>query len=497
MSTAVDTLPWRDLRDGFANVVDLARPDPSDPAVAIGNGAMDAPGVSIHLSEVVSALSCALDITEGQPEGHAVRTCVLGMKIAEVIGLNDASRSALFYALQLKDLGCSSNAARVTQLFGHDDHKIKRDFKTTDWPKLVNALGYIRRNLSPDGSRLQKLGRFIAIGASGQKGARKMVQIRCERGAAIARMFGLPELTAQTIHDLDEHWNGAGHPHGLQGEAICLTARIASLAQTVEVFAAEYGPDAALIMARSRRKRWFDPMLVKALDSLRNDHAFWASLYDGDVMETVRALEPRDRVLIADDERLDRIALGFAQVVDAKSPWTRRHSEKVTEVAVGIGRVLGFGDEETRWFRRAALLHDIGKLGVPNTILDKPGKLTDDERQAMMLHPRYTHRILQRVRGFGRITEIAASHHERLDGKGYHRGLPAKQLTPAMRALVVADMFEAISAERPYRDAMPLEKVFDILDGMLGTGVCPNAYRALRFHVDTVGYTPSSFKKAA
>ena len=493
MTTDTTTLPWQDLRDGFADVADLSRP-----AAAEGPApATDAEGVAINLSEVVSALSCALDITEGQPEGHAVRTCVLGMKLAELIGLDDASRSALFYALQLKDLGCSSNAARVTQLFGHDDHQVKRDFKTTDWPRLINALGYIRRNLSPDGTRLQKLGRFIAIGASGQKGARQMVKIRCERGAAIARMFGLPELTAQTIHDLDEHWNGAGHPDGLRGEAICLTGRIASLAQTVEVFAAEYGPDTALVMALGRRKRWFDPALVDALLTLRHDRDFWADLYGDAVLQTVRTLEPTDRVIVADDERLDRIALGFAQVVDAKSPWTRRHSEKVTEVAVGIGRVLGFGDEQTRWFRRAALLHDIGKLGVSNSILDKPGKLTEDERQAMMLHPMFTHRILQRVRGFGRLTEIAASHHERLDGKGYHRGVPAKHLTPAMRALVVADMFEAISAERPYRDTMPLEKVFDILDGMVGAGICPNAFNALKFHVDTVGYTPSSFKQAA
>ena len=483
------TQTWHAMHDDL-NL--LESPQPSQRCDASpANHAID-----LRLSEVVSALSCALDLTEGQPAGHAVRTCLLGMRLARKLGLDDTTRSALYYALMLKDLGCSSNAARLSQLFGADDHVVKKNFKTTDWPRLINAMQYIGRNICPTGNIVQKLGRFIAIGVAGDKGARQMIKTRCERGASIARLFGLTECTAQTIQQLDEHYNGQGHPLGLKGEEISITARIAGLCQTVEVFLSTYGLTAALDMARKRCGRWFDPMLVDLLVKLEHDDAFWQSMTDKHFHAEIGKHEPEDQRVYASDRQLDRVALGFAQVVDAKSPWTRKHSEHVTELAVGIGRVMGFDDALTRWFRRAALLHDVGKLGVSNSILDKPGKLTDAQRQVVMQHPRYTFQILSRVRGFEFLAQTAASHHERLDGKGYHLGLEAKHLSKPVRALVVADIFEAISAQRPYRDTMPMDKVFAIMDDMVGTGICPEAFAALRYHVDTMGYTPSRMTPA-
>lgn len=481
---ATSPLPWHDLRDGFN----------ADPARRVFVGyrrAKPRPVVELPLSDVISGLSRALDITEGQPEGHAVRSCVLGMKLASMIGLDSAQRSALYYALQLKDLGCSSNAARITQLFDADDHQLKRDFKTTDWPRLVNSMDYVRRNVAPDGSLLKKIGRFLAVGVVGRRAARKLIETRCERGAAIARMFDLPEDTSRAILQLDEHWDGAGHPVGFKGDEICVTARIAGLAQTVEVFASSVGVPGANEMALARRGRWFDPELVDALLSFRHDDAFWSSLYSPGIWETVKAYEPPDRIIMADDDKLDRIALGFAQVVDAKSPWTRQHSEHVTELSVGIARVMGFDADAVRWIRRAALLHDIGKLGVSNMILDKPGPLTQDERLAMMRHPMFTQRILERVPGFQMVAETAASHHERLDGKGYNYGLMGDQLSSPVRALIAADMFEAISAQRPYRETIPLDRAVEVLEAEVGTAVCPQAFRALKYHIESEGYSPS------
>ena len=236
---------------------------------------------------------------------------------------------------------------------------------------------------------------------------------------------------------------------------------------------------------------------MDALESLRGDTAFWAAVYGPNLLAEVRAVEPADQQLDADDDRLDRIALGFAQVVDAKSSWTRSHSERVTELAVGTAARLGTHPEALRWYRRAALLHDVGKLGVSNAILDKPGRLNDDEMAAMRMHPAYTHRILSRIDGFEQLAEIAASHHERIDGRGYHRGLAGDQLSPPVRAMVVADMFEAMTAERPYRDTMPIEKVLGILRKDAGTAVCPDAVEALADHVDASGYQPGRMDQAA
>jgi putative nucleotidyltransferase with HDIG domain len=122
----------------------------------------------------------------------------------------------------------------------------------------------------------------------------------------------------------------------------------------------------------------------------------------------------------------------FAEVIDAKSPFTYRHSNGVAEAAVAIGAQLGLPPEETGFLRRAALLHDIGKLSVSNSILEKPGKLTGEEWQVMKKHPYFTHEVLRRVSGFEVLSEVAATHHEKLDGSGYFRGFGATQPSEAV-----------------------------------------------------------------
>lgn len=440
----------------------------------------EAPG--FRLSEVISALSYALDLTEGQPEGHSIRTCLIGMRIGEELGLDAGTRASLFYALLMKDAGCSANAAETSALFGADDPAVKRSWKSVDWRRGGPGLWHVLRSVRPGeplGARLRQAWRIVA----GPPVTADLVRARCERGADIARMLGLPADTAAAIRALDEHWDGGGVPLGLRGEEIPLLARIASLAQTVEVFHAARGTGAALGMARRRAGRWFDPALVRVLEGTRRDAAFWNSLH-GDVRARVDALEPAGREMKADDGALDRIAEAFARVIDAKSPYTFRHSEGVAAYAAAIGRVLGFSAPLQRDLRRAALLHDIGKLGVSNRILDKPGKLTEEEFAAVRLHPEYTHRILARVRPFRELAELAASHHERMDGRGYHRGIPASTLSQAARVLAVADVCDALSAARPYRGALPREQVLQILGRDAGPALCPVSVDALRQALD-------------
>jgi HD-GYP domain-containing protein (c-di-GMP phosphodiesterase class II) len=239
------------------------------------------------------------------------------------------------------------------------------------------------------------------------------------------------------------------------------------------------GLPGALAMALKRRGRWFDPALVEALLSVRDDRRFWGPLEDPRAVPPVAAWEPADRVITAGEERLDRVADAFARVIDAKSPYTARHSSEVARWAVATGAVLGLPPEGLRDLRRAGLLHDIGKLAVSSRILDKPGRLDDDELAAIREHPRYTHQILARVACFRGIVETAANHHERLDGTGYHRGLAAFELSRPARILAVADIYEALTADRPYREAMPRERALEIVREQRGTGLCPAAVDAL------------------
>ena len=365
----------------------------------------------MRLSEVVAALSYALDITEGQPEGHAARTCLIGMRLADELELPAADRSALFYALLLKDLGCSSNAAKMCYLFGADDRVVKRGVKTIDWPRMSQSVRFLMRNVGPDRSPLERLLKTAALAIQGPKGAKKLVETRCNRGADIARRLGCPA---------EDFWH------------------------------------------------------------------LWST---ANLEQEVTACDPADQVLLADEALLDQLAEAFAQVVDAKSPWTFRHSSGVAEIAEGIASVLGYDDSSLRRLRQMGLLHDIGKLGVSNMILDKPGRLDEDELVVLRRHPEHTHRILSRIGGFRDFADLAAAHLERIDGRGYHLGLAADNLPLPARILTVSDIFEALSAARPYRGAVPQEQVLEIMRRDVGTGICPMAFSALRTWLDRKDYS--------
>jgi HD-GYP domain-containing protein (c-di-GMP phosphodiesterase class II) len=312
--------------------------------------------------------------------------------------------------------------------------------------------------VAPGGSVRGRLDRLLAIKAEGEV-TRALMQARCDRGAEIVLMLGLEEGTAEAIRALDEHWDGGGQPRGLRAEEIPLLGRILCLAQTVEIFHAAGGVPAVRRVIRRRRGRWFDPALVDALGPVLQDAAFWESLHEDDVA----AWEPQDRLLTADDARLDKIAAAFAGVVDAKSPWTYRHSDRACLIVLGLAGALGADVETLRDLRRAALLHDIGKLAISNRILDKPARLTSAEFAQVREHPLITERIMARVPGCEHLAPIASAHHERLDGGGYPRGLSAPELTMPMRMLAVADVYEALTSERPYRAALSSEEALGII----------------------------------
>lgn len=414
---------------------------------------------SIALSGVIGALSYALDIAEGQPPGHAVRSCLIGMRLAAELDLSAAERSDLFYALLLKDAGCSANANRMAMLFGTDDRAAKATSKLVDWTNRRAAIMWSLRTVAPGDGFHRRFQLLRGVAREGDV-TRKFMEARCDRGAEIARMLFLSETTAAAIRSLDEHWDGRGMPDGLRGEEIPMAARILCLAQTVEVFHSTGGLEAARTMARKRSGRWFDPLLVDAFLRFCPDRDFWAALEAPSVSEW----EPPDLALAGDEDRLDRIAEAFARVIDAKSPFTARHSERVAEIAEVTAAALGFDVDERRLMRRAALLHDIGKLAISSRILDKPDKLTEEEFRAIQTHPVHTLRILERAPCFSELADLAANHHEKLDGSGYPRGLDADDLDLPMRVLAVADVYEALTAQRPYRAPLPVDEALAIID---------------------------------
>lgn len=433
----------------------------------------------IKLSELISALSHALDITEGQPEGHCIRCCWIGMHIGQEINLPENQLWDLYYTLLLKDLGCSSNAARICELYLTDDLQFKRDFKTVG-DSLPQVLHFVLKHTGLKAGLAERFRSVLTILRDGSNIAHELIATRCQRGAEIARLLRFSEDVALGIYSLDEHFNGHGKPEGLRGEAIPIFARIALLAQVIDVFQVADGSDAALAEVRERSGVWFDPILTDAFERVAKNPEFWHALNAKDIGSKVLTLEPSAHEVPVDDDYLDDIAAAFGQVVDSKSPYTSGHSERVALYTDMIAEALALSPERRRWLKRGALLHDVGKLGVSNSVLDKAGKLDISEWDEVKLHASYTETILSRISVFSELAKVAASHHEKLDGTGYPRGLKGDEIALETRIITTADIFDAITAERPYRGAIPIPKTLEMMAENLHTAIDIRCFEALK-----------------
>jgi HD-GYP domain-containing protein (c-di-GMP phosphodiesterase class II) len=447
------------------------------------------PNIVLKLPELIGALSYALDITEGQPPGHCMRCCWIGTHIGREIGLPEEQLWELYYTLLLKDLGCSSNAARICALYLTDDLDFKHDYKTVG-DSLPQVLGFVLKHTGLKAGLAERFRSVLTILRDGPEIARDLVATRCQRGAEIAGLLRFPQGVADGIYSLDEHFNGNGKPHGLAGEAIPVYARIALLAQVIDVFHTEGGREAALAEARTRAGRWFDPRLVAAFVQVAQSRAFWEGLESPGIDRLVADLEPAGRgpEHVLDDDYLDDIAAAFGQVVDAKSPYTSGHSGRVALYTDMIAEALDLSAQRRRWLNRGALLHDVGKLGVSNSVLDKAGALDRAEWDAVKLHAAYTETILGRITPFRELAAIAGAHHERLDGTGYPRGLSGDAIRIETRIITTADVFDAITAARPYRGAIPIPQALEMMAKTVGTALDADCFAALTRAVERMPF---------
>ena len=423
------------------------------------------------LREILTSLSFALDLTEGATPGHAVRSDLLAMRIATEAGVDARTIAEAFYACLLKDVGCSSNASRMCQIVGGDDLAVKAGAKLQDWrspykPQL-SAMKLLWKEVLPGSRRLERGLRIAKIALTQARNSAELIAMRCDRGAQIVRKLGMTEQVALGVRYLDEHWDGGGYPEGLKGRAIPMISRLMGIAQHLDAFAGPQGEERAITTLMARAGRWFDPELARAARSLHRQGRLWGQCQPGaDAEESRRALrdfDPGSETPLSEVD-IDSICEAYSEVVDAKSPFTFRHSVRVMDAATEIGRELGLAPARLRMLRRAALLHDVGKLGIPNTILEKPTQLSAAEFERVKAHPGYGYEILRGISSFQEIALLAREHHERLDGSGYPHNLSGGDLGMESRILATADTYAALSETRPYREALPPGEVAAIME---------------------------------
>lgn len=404
-----------------------------------------------RLAELIASLSFATDLGMGQPMEQALRTCLLSMHAARDTGLRDAALAEVYYLALLRFVGCTADAHEASAASGGDEIADRAGMATVIMGDTPEVLRHLLRHFAAGSPPLTRVRLLTATLAEGSKGAARQISAHCEVAQMLARRMGLPEAIGRDVGATFERWDGKGLPEGLAGDAIPAAARVVSVARDVDVFYRLGGWDLARDALRRRRSRAYDPEVA---DAFLAQGAGWLAEADtASAWEAALAAEPPPHAVVTEAE-LDSVLRAFADFVDIKSPFTLGHSSEVAELAAAAASVAGMSAGEVQDIRRAALVHDLGKTGIPNGIWDKAGTLSELEWERVRLHPYLTERILARSPALSRVAQLAGSHHERLDGSGYHRGNAGDALPPASRILAAADAYQAMGQPRPYRPAL-------------------------------------------
>jgi HD-GYP domain-containing protein (c-di-GMP phosphodiesterase class II) len=400
----------------------------------------------VRLAELVAALSLGIDLGFGQPMEHVLRQCLIALRLAERVGVDEQRRADVYYTALLVNVGCHSDAHEQAKWFG-DDIALKAG-KYEHEDRSIGAAVAGLRLLGSGNAPSHRFRVALEFALSGHREVANMIDHHAEMTRALAEQLGLPEPVLDALSGAYETWDGRGYPGELKGDQIPLAARLAQLAEFVEVAHRSGGVRAAKQLARERSRKQFDPelaelvcadgeLILSGLDELET----WAAVIDA---------EPALAVVLA-SERFDAALLAIANFVDLKSPYSLGHSRAVADLAAAAGGQIGLSEAEVRTLRRAGLVHDFGRLGVSNAIWDKRGPLGVGEWERVRLHPYLTERMLQQSATLAPLGTIAVRHRERLDGSGYPRGLTGNAISPPARVLAAADAYQAMREPRPHR----------------------------------------------
>jgi HD-GYP domain-containing protein (c-di-GMP phosphodiesterase class II)/DNA-binding CsgD family transcriptional regulator len=401
----------------------------------------------VRLAELIAMISLGTDLGMGQPMEHAMRQSLIALRLAERLGLDEATRGVVYYVGLIAWVGCHVDAYEQAKWFG-DDMALKADAHHVDMAGLP-AAAFMWRHVGAGRGLAERARLSVKFVGAGRRAANEMLENHWLATNELAGRLGLGPEVREGLYQTFERWDGKGVPAEAKGDEILVPARLVNLADVVAVYHRTGGVDAAMAVARERSGTQFDPALVDVFC------AEAPTLFtDVDAVTTWPAVieaEPALEIVLSDDE-LESALEAIAEFTDVKSPWTIGHSRGVADLARAATQIYGLSAADAKLVRRAGLLHDLGRLGVSNAIWDKPGTLTAAELERVRLHPYLTERMLAPSAALAPVGAIAVQHHERLDGSGYPRGLSGDAIAPAGRVLAAADAYHAMTEPRPHRE---------------------------------------------
>jgi HD-GYP domain-containing protein (c-di-GMP phosphodiesterase class II) len=430
----------------------------------------DAAGAGpLRLAEAVGVLSLATDLAMGEPLEHGLRTAIIAVRLAEVLGLPADEQVAVYYTGLLHFAGCTADSEIDAGFFG--DELAAR-------PRMMAAFLGSRRELITTAMRVAHadsgpIPRAVAITRSAAGGIaefREWARTHCDVARVLGARMGLPASVQDPLRHLYERWDGKGMPGEIRGEQIPVAIRIMQVAQDADMAWQRGGAELAAEVVAGRAGSGLDPQSAGAFAEL--GEAAFAGLDAASVWDEAMFAEPGPRPVIPDD-RVDACLSAVADFADLKSTWTIGHSRDVADIAELAGAAAGLPPAAITQLRRAALVHDVGRVAVPVRVWNKPGPLSRDERERVRLHAYYTERVLEAAGGLRSLARLAGSHGERSDGSGYHRGCRTAELPPAAWLLAAADCYQAMREPRPHRPALSAQEAADQLTQSADAGRLP------------------------
>ena len=418
-----------------------------------------AAGSSVRLAELLAVLSLATDLGMGQPMEHVLRQCLISLRLAQRLGMDEADRRVVYYAALLAWVGCHVDAYEQAKWFG-DDLALKADFRQVDFASAAAGPLFMLRHLGAGRPVAERARLGVGFASDGRRAAAAMLENHWLAADDLAARLGLAQRVRDSVEQTFERWDGKGVPKGAAGEEILLTSRLVTLADVVEVFHHAGGVQAAVAVARQRRGTQFDPHVVDVFAA--HAESLFAGLDEASTWDAVIGAEPALGAPLADAE-LEAALEAIADFTDVKSPYTIGHSRGVADLAGNAAHLFGLDARAAKLVRRAGLVHDLGRLGVSNAIWDKQGELSYSETERVRLHPYLTERMLACSPALAPLAAIAVQHHERLDGSGYPRGLSGAVISPPGRVLAASDFYRSRTESRPHRPACTADEAADQL----------------------------------
>jgi HD-GYP domain-containing protein (c-di-GMP phosphodiesterase class II) len=404
---------------------------------------------SIRAAELVGALSLATDLGTGQPLEHALRTAVLAVRLGELAEASPEEIADTYYVALLHGSGCTSNSHEATQLFG-EDIMHRAAFFLIDPADPEQVLAFYRTHVGP-GRPSEVREQMIEAALSNPTRARESFAAMCEVAQRFSRWLGLSAGVETALEFVFARWDGKGPSAGIGGEGLPLPARLLHVARDYSLFLSAAGADDARTVLEQRAGAAYDPRLAELAVGHFDDVC--AELDDSKMWQHALESEPFPQVILSGEE-IDAGFSAFAALTGLKSPWFREHSTGVADLAEAAAWRLGLPADTVAFLRRAALAADLGRVGVSNAVWEKPGPLGFGDRERARLHTHFTERAFAQSTALAPVGVLAGSHHERLDGSGYHRGLRGQALDKAARILAAADCYTAMRAARPHREAL-------------------------------------------